>query len=102
MIKKILCLSLSLLAFNAFATEDCKSTVEHIQINDDGRILIFLSGQNWHLLSDSTSDLSSKEKLSMALAAQASSREIMLRYPVGYDCNAWETNTPPTIVRTYK
>ncbi|MCH2160093.1 MAG: hypothetical protein MK096_15090 [Oleiphilaceae bacterium] len=102
MIRKLfISIMIALTSSDALASVDCTSKVKHIQVVDDGRVLIYLEGQNWSLLAANIEESIAKTWLSLALAAQASQRQITIRYPEGYNCDAWETNTPATMVRTY-
>jgi hypothetical protein len=86
-----------LFSFEAKADVNCTAEVDHVQVEND-KVLVHLKGSNWHLVGRYSAE-STKYKLSVLLAAQASEKKVTLRYPDGYDCSAYETQTSTKMVR---
>jgi len=83
-----------------FASVDCPAAkVNYLQI-EGSVIYVNLEGQNWHLLGQ-IDTVGTKERYSALLAAQMSGKKVVLRYPDGYDCSAYELTVPAMMVRTY-
>lgn len=84
----------------AYADVNCpKAKVEHVQAQR-GSILVYLEGQNWHRVGD-VDDPGTQSMYSALLAAQMSGKPVVMRYPDGYDCLAYELTIPASMVRTY-
>jgi hypothetical protein len=98
--KYFIVLIIALIYSNSANAIDCPaSNVEHIQIENNG-VLVYLKGQNWHLVGMHDA-MGTKEKLSVLLSAQMAGKKVTLRYPDGYNCTAYELNTPTLMVRTH-
>lgn len=82
----------------AFAVDCPAAKVVHVQVENDA-VYVYLEGQNWHLIG-ALEHVATKFKMATVLAAQASGRRLMLRYPNGYNCTASEMDTPTLAVRT--
>ncbi|MFK8029149.1 MAG: hypothetical protein AB8G18_02835 [Gammaproteobacteria bacterium] len=102
--KLVLALCALVVSFNAQAIDCPAGKVDYLQVQGTG-ILIRLEGQGWHLLGThftSTGDenLMLNSLYAGALAAQMSERQVVVRYPNGYDCSATDYNTPALMLRT--
>ncbi len=82
------------------ASVDCpKARVESIQPDIDF-VYIRLEGQDWQRLG-SYSQPSTSSKLSVALAAQASGKEVLIRFPDGHNakCNSFNNKVDALMIR---
>ena len=82
------------------ASVDCpKAKIEYIQPDTDF-VYIRLEGQNWQRLGDYTQP-STPAKLSIALAAHASGKKVLIRYPDGHDseCNTFNKTVNALMIR---
>jgi hypothetical protein len=76
-----------------------KAKVLHLQPQASS-ILFKQEGQDWHHLGNPESS-GVQAMYSALLAAQMAGRPVIVRYPAGYDCSAYELSTPAKMVRTY-
>ncbi|MFL0803837.1 MAG: hypothetical protein K6L81_08965 [Agarilytica sp.] len=91
MIKKLFTLVALLSSTYTFAYVDCpKAKVKHIQ-PDVGWVYIQLEGQDWQRLGD-YDEKSLSSKVSIALSAFASGKEVMLRFPDGHNSECTSFN----------
>ncbi|WP_054113233.1 hypothetical protein [Marinagarivorans algicola] len=82
------------------ATVDCpKARVESIQPDIDF-IYIRLEGQNWQRLGN-YSQPSTPSKLSVALAAHASGKKVLIRFPDGHnaECSSFNKTVDALMIR---
>jgi|GEM_PF-2422998 len=81
-------------------SENCpKAKVASIQ-PQKSTILVLLEGQDWHKVGN-TGDPGAEAMYSALLAAQMSGKSVLIRYPDGYDCSAYDTRTDAEMVRIY-
>ena len=98
--KIILCIVLNLISLNALSIVDCPpSKIKYVQVETD-KVLVYPEGQNWHLLGFYNQD-GVKEMYSAVLAAQMAKKNVVIRYPQGYDCNAYNLSVKAYMVRVY-
>ena len=99
LLRKLLALVVCLASAHSTFAIDCPAAkVLSVQVENNA-IVILLEGQNWHLLGFNE-HVATKMKLATVLAAQSSGKRVMLRYPDGYNCTAYELDTPTMAVRT--
>ena len=78
--------TLSLLSAQSLAFVECpQAKVKYVQPDSD-RVYIQLEGQNWQSLGLYT-EPGTDQKMSIALAALAADKEVLLRFPDGHDAN---------------
>jgi hypothetical protein len=81
------------------ATVDCPpSRVIYVQVETNA-VLALLEGQGWHLIG-MHSAAGTPSMYAGLLAAQMADKQVVLRYPAGFDCTAYELGTPAMMVRT--
>ncbi len=79
---------------------DCpKAKVEHLQPQTH-IILVKQEGQPFRQVGH-LDDAGTKAMYSALLAAQMSGKPVIIRYPAGFDCSAYDLSTPATMVRTF-
>jgi hypothetical protein len=94
----IACGTLLIATSLAHADVDCPATrVANIQVETNA-VLVQLEGGNWHLVGYH-SQSGTREKYAALLSAQASGFPVVLRYPDGYVCSAYEVVTSTMMVR---
>ncbi|RZM72708.1 hypothetical protein [Pseudoalteromonas rubra] len=97
--KKYLLALCLFLPFVANSTTNCpEAKVQHLQIERDS-ILVFQEGQNWHLIGP-PSDPGVQAMYSALLSAQMAGKKVIIRFPAGYDCKAYNLSVPALMVRT--
>ncbi|MFK7889000.1 MAG: hypothetical protein AB8G16_19250 [Gammaproteobacteria bacterium] len=102
--KLVLALCALVVSFNAQAIDCPAGKVEYLQVQTSG-ILIRVEGQGWHLLGRHVTTTGEENFVlnplyAGALAAQMSERQVVVRYPNGYDCSATDYHTPALMLRT--
>ncbi len=96
----ITCLALTLLSNFSVADVDCPAAkISNIQVQKTV-IYVYPEGQQWHMVGNIDGP-GVKEMYSALLAAQISGKKVILRYPDGYDCSAYDLTIPANMVRTY-
>ena len=89
-----------LMSMNVHETVSCPAAkVEHIQPDAD-LVFIKLEGQDWQKLGG-YEEPSINAKLSVALAAFATEKEVVLRFPAGHDseCSEFNKTTSSIMIR---
>ena len=98
--KLLIAVAILLLPVGAFADVNCpKAKVLNLQPQTNS-ILVYLEGQNWHKVGNPEST-AVQAMYSALLAAQMADKPVIIRYPDGYDCTAYELTTSAIMVRTY-
>jgi len=98
--KTLLCIFLSLYTLSCNALDCPPKEVDQVQSEASGNLLVRLKDQNWHSLGNASSP-GVREMFSIILSAQAQGKLVVIRYPDGYDCNAYDIATPAQMVRLY-
>lgn len=98
--KLLLAVAILFLPVVVFADVNCpKAKVLHLQ-PQIGSILVYQEGQNWHNVGNPES-AAVQAMYSALLAAQMADKPVIIRYPDGCDCTAYELETAAKMVRTY-
>lgn len=98
--KLLIMVVILLLPVSAFADVNCpKAKVSNLQLQTTS-ILVYQEGQNWHKVGNPES-AAVQAMYSALLAAQMADKPVIIRYPDGYDCMAYELASSAIMVRTY-
>lgn len=98
-LKTIICSAAAVIfSVNTSATVNCgPSRIISLQVQTNS-ILVLAEGQDWHKVG-AIGGPGVAEMLSALLAAQMAGKRVVIRYPAGYDCSAYELSTPAMMVR---
>ena len=98
-VKKLIGISaLLILVAPAYAVDCPAAKITHVQAQSSS-ILVRIEGQNWHRIG-AVGGPGVDAMFSAALAAQVAGLDVILRYPDGYDCSAYNTSTDAIMIRT--
>ena len=87
-----------MLASPVFALDCPDAKIIHVQLENNA-VLVLQEGQNWHLVGY-YAEAGTREKYAAILAAQMTGKRVIIRYPEGFNCAAYELSTSSLMVRT--
>jgi hypothetical protein len=86
----------------AFASVACTMTIDAVQSQDEGTILVQFSNGSWHVVARIGDDFR-EDRLSLVTAALLSGKQVYFRFTSNsYSCTATNYTEYPTIVRLLK
>ena len=97
--KAFILITIMILSISMYAVVNCPAAqIEHIQVEQTS-ILFKQKGQQWHRLG--FANVPSVDAMFKAmLAAQMTEKKVIVRFPDGFNCFAFDIKTDPLMVRT--